>query len=104
MGSLYGVKWIYRDSEDGIERVAPVCVNFDDFSHLRSSRGVGLRFANKDPKTQIILKHGPSFWILASYSSVKRAWDAYLRGEEPPLVPKPSKRPTLNSLPKPSDN
>lgn len=82
MPELYRGYRIYHYNET--QKIVPVAFPFDAILDIRSSKGVGLDFENQEPKTQVMLTHDRSMWLLTPFSVFRKQWEQYLRGDAAP--------------------
>ena len=80
MAELCHAHRIYQDTADNVERVVPISFKWDDILDIRSSKGVGLPFENKEPKVLVNLTGGRGFWLIVPISKFRQQWEAYLSG------------------------
>jgi hypothetical protein len=80
MGQLYHGHRIYID-EDDREVIRPVSFLWDNVLDLGGSKGVGLNFKNREPKTYVTFPNSRGMWILAPISKMRHLWSAYLGDE-----------------------
>ena len=81
MGELLHARRIYVDAQDGHERVVHVSLLFEDILDIRGSKGVGLKFKNRDPKTYVTLSGDRGMWLLIPLSRFRRMWHCYKQGD-----------------------
>ncbi|GAC1368589.1 MAG: hypothetical protein NVS3B25_21230 [Hymenobacter sp.] len=80
MGDLFHGQRIFIDVEDNKERVIDISFLWDDVLDCRGSKGIGLRYANKTPKTYVTLSQNRGMWLLVPLARFRKQWESYLTG------------------------
>ena len=81
MSEILHARRIFIDGEDQKERITEISILFEDILDCHGSKGCGLPFKNREPKTHVTLNGDRGMWLLIPLSRFRKMWEAYTHGE-----------------------